>query len=312
LAPVHLILGDEHLLVQREIDAVIAEALGGPTTGFNFARFSAADGASGALETARTMPMMVPRRVVLISEVEQAEVPLVDAVLAYIEHPSPSTVLVMTGRKLPPVKGGRKLTPRIKKMGGQVKRWGRERPIPFARQHARAQGCDLTEPAAALLVDFIGSGLTRLANEVDKAACYVGGSGTIGEADIAALCSPASEGEIWGLTDAIVARDTDRALTATHRLMGSSGSAHRLLAMITWQIRELLMLQGALRQRRSPPGSWGRNQRKLRAARARLERHPMRPAPILEALTRANRRLNSARVGERRVFEALVLELTTG
>ena len=60
---------------------------------------------------------------------------------------------------------------------------------------------------------------------------------------------------------------------------------HRMMALITWQVRQLLELQSTLRRNEPPPSQW-RNPRKLSAARATLRKYPLDPAGILEALAR--------------------------
>ena len=51
---------------------------------------------------------------------------------------------------------------------------------------------------------------------------------------------------------------------------------------------------------------------KLRALQASVQKRPLPPAAVLEALATANQRMNSSRAGDRRVFEALVLRLVVG
>ena len=67
---------------------------------------------------------------------------LLDDLLAYIEKPNPSTLLVLTGAKLPGAEGGmdrgRRLENRVGKMGGLLKFAAKEvRPLDFARAYVR-------------------------------------------------------------------------------------------------------------------------------------------------------------------------------
>ena len=318
--PVVLILGDESLLVRRAEQAAVDRAFGGGAPGFNLATFSAEDGASGAVAQARTLPMMARRRVVVVRQMEKAPVALLDDLLAYVEQPNPSTSLILTGLKLPAASGGvdrgKRLENRVKKLDGVQRFRSREvRPLDFVREHAAAHGCTLEPSAGRMLVELVGADLGQLELELGKAIAWVGGEGTIRGADVEQVCSVVSEAVIWDLTDAIIARDPDRGLSATLRMLDDAGSggAHRLLQTIAWQIRQLLELQESLRAGRDAPGSWKRvPRRKLDAARRSLQGRVLDPARILGALNRANRDLNRSRAGERRVFEALVLTLTAG
>ena len=91
--PVHLLLGDESLLVSEAEQATVRAVFGEAGPGFNLATFQAGEGAAGALALARTLPMMARRRVVVIREMENAKVVLLDELLAYVDNPNPSTVL---------------------------------------------------------------------------------------------------------------------------------------------------------------------------------------------------------------------------
>ena len=318
---VHLILGEELLLVQQHEQQIIEQALSGQArNGFNFASFRAGEGADQALNMCRTVPMLARRRVVLIRDLEQAAAPLLDSLLGYCANPSPTAVLIMTGQKLPPASGGtnrgRRLQNQVKKIGTVQRFRSRDlKPVAFAREYARKQGCVLSGRSASLLVELVGSSLSQLQSEIDKAICYIGGEGPIQPEVIEQVCSLVADVLIWDLTDAIIARNPDKGLAVAHRMLETAGSSdlgtHRMVALITWQVRQLLQLQSAMRNGEPIPSQWRNNQRKLAAAQATLRQQPLGPARILEALTRANRQLNRARAGERRIFESLVMNLTS-
>lgn len=317
--PVLLILGEEQLLVKKAEKDAVDVAFGGGKPGFNLSTFSAEDGASGAISQAQTLPMMAKRRVVLIRQFEKASAALLDEILAYVEKPNPSTTLILTGIKTPAASGGvdrgKRIANRVKKLGGLVRFKAREvRPAAYVRDYAAEHGCSLQGGAERLLVELVGSDLGQLTLELDKAIAWVGGSGPIRAADIEAVCSVVSEAVVWDLTDAIIQRNPDRGLAAAHRMLDDAGSggAHRLLLTITWQMRQLLELQDALRRGEEPPGSWRRvPRRKLDDAKRSLGQRVLDPGRVLGALTAANRSFNRSPAGERRIFEGLVLQLTT-
>ncbi len=106
LPPIVLLLGAERLSVDEAEKHWLHAVFGDSRPGFNLASFSAGDGAERAVEVARTVPMMAKHRVVLIREMESAPVDLLERLLAYSEHPVPSTLLLLVGKKLPPAQGG--------------------------------------------------------------------------------------------------------------------------------------------------------------------------------------------------------------
>ncbi len=315
--PVHLLLGSERLLINEAVEGLIKSAIGTPS-GFNMATFQAADAPTAPLNAARTMPMMSRRKVVLVRGMEQASGELLAGLLEYLDSPSEVTLLVLTGSKLPPASGGTnlgvRLSNKVKKVGKETRfKAGGYKPIPFAVAQAKKMGCLLDGGAARLLVAMAGADLSLLQAEVSKLVCYVGGEGTIDTAAVEAVCSLVAEGKIWDLTDALVRRDTDKALAVAHRLLEEGQPSHKLLSTVTWKFRQLLELQDSMRRREDPPQSWARTpRRKLQAAQRLLSERPMHSAKVMAALRDANYAFNRSRAGERRVFESLILQLTEG
>ena len=313
--PVVLLLGDEVLARKQAEQGYVSQVFGENSPGFNLATFSASDGAERSIEVARTVPMMAKSRVVIIRDMEEASVDLLGAILTYIEKPNPSTVLSLSGRKLPPARGGEDLGRRLEgklRHIGKVERFksGSRDPLRFAIERAEECGCTLDHRAARLLVELVGSDLGRLQTETDKLVAYVGGQGPIGSEAVEAVCSMVAEAIIWDLTDALVRKDANQALAVAHRLLETGESPHKLLAMISWQIRQLLTLQECLQAGRSPGEAGIRMPgRKMSAAKDVLRRRPIDPTHIFDTLARANRSFNRSRAGERRVFEGLLLEL---
>jgi DNA polymerase-3 subunit delta len=310
--PVHLILGDERLLVEQALSELIAAALGGPTSGFNYSSHLAGESPLSALSTARTMPMMVRRQVVLIREVENASKDFCDAILEYLGSPSDSTLFILTGQKLPPAGG--KINNLVKQIG-VVSRFkaGSQKPVPFAVDYARGQGCRLDGSGARMLVALVGSDLAVLRAEIDKLVCYVGGEGSISSEDVEAICSVVAEGKIWDLTDALIRRDINMAMAAAHRMLEEGQASHRLISTVTWQFRQLLELQDDLRCGRPPGGTWARApSSKIQAAQRLLQQRPLSASRIMRALADANQAFNRSRAGDRRVFEGLIMELAAG
>jgi len=309
-------LGDEDVARKRAERDLVDAVFAGASPSFNLAKFSAGDGADRAVEVARTVPMMAKYRVVVIRDMQSATVDLLDDLLAYVEKPNPSTVLILESVKTPPASGGvdrgRRLENAIKKVG-QVKRFktGEQDPVRFVIAAAEEAGCRIERRSAGLLVELVGADLGRLNTEISKVISFVGGDGMISEADVEAVCSLVAEAAIWDLTDAVVRRDPDRALAVAHRMLDTGESSHRLIAMIAWQMRQLITLQDCLRRRVNPKDAGIRMPRhKLELAQSALRSRPIHPARMLDQIARANGDLNRSRAGDRRIFEGLLLQLT--
>jgi DNA polymerase-3 subunit delta len=319
--PFVMVLGDASLRVREMEEALVAAAFHGASPGFNLSTWHAGEGAEACLQDARTVPMMAKRRVVLIRGFEKATVALLDALMAYAENPNPSTLLLITGLKGPPAAGGKDRGKRLEncvaKIGHVARHKAREQNASaYVIERAAHGGCQMQRRTADFLVGLVGKDLSQLKNEVDKLTTYVGGEGSVDQATVEEVCSLVAEAEVWDLTDAIINRNPDRGLAAAHRMLEDAGSgdgvSHRLLALVTWQVRQLLELQSAMHAGSGTPPGWRRvPSGKLRAAERLLRERPLHPAHIFDALAVANREFNRSRAGDRRVFEALVMSLTT-
>ena len=94
-------------------------------------------------------------------------------------------------------------------------------------------------------------------------------------------------------------------------MLDTGESVHRLLAMIAWQMRQLITLQDCMRRRMNPKDAGIRMPRfKLEAAERALRNRPISSARMMGDIASANADLNRSRAGDRRVFEGLLLKLT--
>jgi DNA polymerase-3 subunit delta len=317
-ADVIVAVGRVGVLVRDAEAAVRARVLEGPFASLNHAVFTAGEEAAGGFrEATHTQPMMAARRLVEIRQVQEASAALLDAILAYVQAPSPCAVLLLCGERFPAASGGIDRGVRIRnavKKTGMVLELDGDGidPRAFVTERARALGVEVERSALASLVEVSGGDLGALAADVETCAHYAGPGGTIDTAAVAAVCPWVAEASVWALTDAIVARDADLALATLHRLLEDGEAPHKLLGSIAWQLRQALLVQDAFRRGipereagiRMPPG-------KIRAIREAVGARPQSPSQVLEALARVNHRMNSSRAGDRRQVEAFVLQLVS-
>lgn len=313
-APVYVLVGGDGFLVREAVDLLRGRLVAGPLAAFNDATFVAAEERGGALfDLARTVPMMADRRLVVLRQVEEASAALLDGLLAYVAAPVSTTVLVITGEKFPAASGGVDRGLRIvnaAKKTGFVARLESDEvdAAAFATRAAAVFGARIEPAAARLLGQYTGGELAVLHASVEKCAAFVGDGGLVTPAVVEEVCVSTADTEVWALTDAIVGRDRAAALAVLHRLLEDGEAAHKLLANIAWQLRQVLLLQDATRRGlsereagvRMPP-------QKLRAVREMLTRRPLSPSQVLEEIAALNHRMNSSRAGDRREIEAWLL-----
>lgn len=172
-------------------------------------------------------------------------------IVGYLGNPSPETDLVLLGRKL----GAREKLLSAVKESGEVYEF--EQPtgkalVKWVVGYARQQGVALPEPAAQDLITRCSSDKRRISREAEKLALYVAADGRE-EAelqDVAMLCPPDLQSNIFAFVDALAAGDRSGSLGMLEALNGTGEPPLRLAYMVRRQF-QMLARSSSLRERGS-------------------------------------------------------------
>lgn len=167
----------------------------------------------------------------------------------------PDTTVAFFGRdegraKVPPT-----LVDAVGKAGGVV---GMEvvlkaKDLPrWVTGEATRLGVHLDGAGARALVDAVGDRQQRLLREVEKLALEHGPGAHLGVAEVEAVAAPSSERQVWGLVDALVARDRVAATRAYLGLRAQGESLGRLVPLMARRMREVLVIAVLVEEGRSP------------------------------------------------------------
>ncbi len=133
------------------------------------------------LDTARRLPMMSDRQLVIVKEAQSVRADLLDRLAEYILAPNPSTVLVIASRgakiKGTKLQGAlRKSKETVMFASATVPEWKLQETV---KTHINRLGVNVQPKALAMLADFIGTDLSRMYNEVDKLLGILGPGATV-------------------------------------------------------------------------------------------------------------------------------------
>jgi DNA polymerase-3 subunit delta len=128
---------------------------------------------------------------------------------------------------------------------------GKELPR-WAIGEARRLGVDLESSAARLLIDLVGERQQRLLRELEKLALEHPPGTVLGVDEIQAVAAPSAEQQVWGFVDALVARNTERAIRAFLELRAQGESVGRLIPLMARRIREIEVISARLEAGESP------------------------------------------------------------
>ncbi|MCF8034492.1 MAG: DNA polymerase III subunit delta [Desulfarculaceae bacterium] len=311
--PLYGLFGEEDFLVSAGLAAFLASPAFSENPSLNVERFLAAEtSVPKALDSARTLPFLGSRRLIILSEVHTYKADQAAEFLPYLEDPTPSTTLVLAGTKL----DARTKFAKALKAAGKVhtyqKMYARQL-APWLQGRARLRGKKLAPAAAGYLAELAGLGLGALDSEVEKLSLYVGKAPAIDLATVQELLGGSRLYSIFDFTDAVAARSLARALSSYNQLDSLGEPAVRVLAMLTRLFKQLLETRAVLDQ----GGDQGQVQRTLRTPpqatetlvrRARAES----TASLAKALKRvlaADVALKSSPGADRVIMERLVLDL---
>jgi DNA polymerase-3 subunit delta len=237
--PVYCLSGERYLVDAAAgaiRAAVLAEA--GAGAAFNNDVFDLKEkGLAAALSTARTLPMMAKRRLVVgkaIDEVKAADLePLVD----YLEDPNPSTCLLLVADKV----DVRFKAFQVLKKRGYLHVFAPLRDQALAgwlRGEARARKLTIAPDAAEALATAAGPDLGRLSQALDLLALYAGGK-AITVDDVEDLVAETRERGIFELTKAIGAGNVARALALLTNMLRNREPALRIQFMLARHLRQV-------------------------------------------------------------------------
>ncbi len=274
LRPLYLVLGEERLLVDRVV-AALREATGkGGVPGFNEDRFTAGETQIGAiLGAAKMIPMMAPRRFVMVRGLDRwekkegdddkpekpsregkkgrPEASPLDELADYTKDPPPTTVMVLVSPKL---HGQRRLVTAAKKGGFLVscEPLSREALPRWIEKAARDRGHRIAPEVADLLAEIAGPELGYVADAIERLSLYVGPGAAMTEDAVATIVTRVRQSSVWELLDALGRRSAAAALAILADVFDPRDGGLRLLGAVAWSVRQLVKFDSALRSGADP------------------------------------------------------------
>ena len=317
--PVYLLLGDDDAELSRlasDMTALVEDEL----RAFNVERMYCGEKgvtATAIVESARMLPMMSDRRVVLVLRGEkllkpkrrggkQAEIEAedpadgepatdLDALGAYVQDPSPSTTLVIVACDIDKTRRAAKT---LLKHATIVEAWGLkgEKSPRFVDLRAAARmaeqmirkavaeaGQQIDPAAARLVAERAGADIVRLRGDIERLMLYTVGKPKISLADAQEVVSPEASHDDWAVTNAIRNRNAGEALRQLALALDAGAVPYMILGQLGWFVRDRLG-----------------------------ESDPRRVPAAIEALFRVDLDLKSSGGDPRVLLERLVVELCGG
>ena len=243
VAPIYLLIGADEAakialagefleLVETDLRAFNVDRLyGGETTG------------AEVVDAARTLPMMVPRRVVLLLHAERLLNPKKDSdaterdletLESYVKGPIDTCCLVLVAAG---VDKRRSLTRQLLSKATVVECTGPADPVKWVKDRVAQEGMSIDAKAARLIADRVGPDVSRLRADVERLVLYAAGNKAITEADVKEIVAPATSQDDWGVTNAIARGSAGDALRELGLMMDNGAVPYMILGQLAWFVR---------------------------------------------------------------------------
>jgi DNA polymerase III subunit delta len=264
---IYLLFGEddvEKAALAHEFEELVEEGL----RAFNVERLHAGDwttgdrlaaGVAGLVAAVRTLPMMAPRRVVLLLQADAVLMPKRESEAAtraleeferlILSPPAETTLVIVAGS----VDRRGRVFKLLSKHAALVEcgvldtvadaeRWLRNR--------VGASGMAIAPAGARLLAERCGPDVKRLRNDVERLLLYALGQKTIELADVREIVGPAALQDDWAMTNAIEAGDGATALRQLALMLDAGLAPEKVLGQLGWVVRAKFpqIAPGRLRQ----------------------------------------------------------------
>ena len=254
--PAYLIHGDDHgrIAERRGNLRAVAERESGASGAEVMEGDDATPEAAAAALSAMTFAM--GRRFVIVDGAERwKEAEVKKHLVPALKHLDPDTTVAFFAKEDGRAKVPKALTDAVEKAGGDVvaEQVLRAKELPrWVQQQAARLNIEIDHTAAQALVAAVGERQQRLLRELEKLALEHGAGATIGVEEVEAVAAPSAERQVWGLVDALVARDRAAATKAFVELRGQGESLARLVPLMARRVRDVLAIAERLEAGESP------------------------------------------------------------
>lgn len=169
IKPIYFLMGEESYYIDKISDFIEDNVLAEEEKGFNQMVLYGRDvSIDDILSNAKRYPMMAEKQVVIVKEAQDLS-RTIEKLTSYAENPQPTTVLVVN-YKYKKIDKRKALYKAIKKVGVvyESKKLYENQVADWIRRVLSPKGYSISPKAAQMLVEFLGTDLSKINNELEK------------------------------------------------------------------------------------------------------------------------------------------------
>lgn len=251
-ANVYIFFGEETYLMQQAVEQLRALLVPAGFEEFNYHRLTGKGLTVQELtEAVEAMPMMSQSTFVTVTDMDVFKLDEAQrtALVSLLEDFPEYCTLVFLYRQLPYKKDGKlkKLTAAVAAHTTEIEfaPQGRQKLQKWVRRRFAAFDKELDDNAIDHLLFTCGSLMDGLVPEINKIAAYAKGK-HVTVSDIDAVADPVLDARIFDMTNAVTARDYDRAAAVLAELLRMQTEPIAILAVLGRELRQLYTARLAL------------------------------------------------------------------
>ncbi|WP_099205709.1 DNA polymerase III subunit delta [Scatolibacter rhodanostii] len=252
-APLYVLYGQEKYVLNQAAKQLIQKAAGQDFLEFNLNEFNSQASIDKIADAAEALPLMAERKCVVVADwnPDEKNTTEVKKLHELLENLSDSTVLIFY---FPTVDVGAKNPAKWKNFlkkatekGTVIEFKPRDSAelIKRVMREAEKRNCSFTKQNAECLVEYTGSDLKALMNEVDK-LCAFANENEITRTMIEQLVTKSTETTVFLLADALVGGNYEKAYKLMHQLVDGGEQPVAVLAALSSAYVDMMRVKAAV------------------------------------------------------------------
>lgn len=243
LAPLYFLFGEEPYLLNQSLERFKYSVLSEGAIDFNYSLFYASDAdVSVVRDAVETLPMMAPRRLVILKESQELTDKEWVELEPLIENAVDSTVFVILASRVD--KRKKPIRSLLEKAECVEFKKPYENQIPsWINYIAQSLGLTISNDAIHLLHKLVGHHLTEIEGELKKLGEFVEGQRRIEINDVRQIVSRSKEENVFDFTKAIGENDRVKALEHLVHLLDQGQNEIGIVSLVARHVRILLTVK---------------------------------------------------------------------
>ena len=185
------------------------------------------------------MPFLSKKRLVIIKNLlSGAKKEVLEKMNEFLAKVPEATVLILAEEGVPDRRTALFKKLNQPKLAQEFNLLDEEKLRRWVKVEAEKAGASIEQEAIAKLIDYIGSDLWRMSNEIQKLSAY---SKRLTAENIELLVQPQIQSNIFDLMDAIADRNLEKSMKELYQLFDNGKAEHYILSMIVLEYRNLLI-----------------------------------------------------------------------